>query len=62
MGLVPLSEGGSVNVDDAALHKSLGSEQLVVGGVVSLRSAAILNVTVHLPVPNNFDASHIILL
>lgn len=36
VSLVPLSEGGSINVDDARLDEGLGSEQLVVGCVVSL--------------------------
>jgi hypothetical protein len=36
VSLVPLSEGGSVNVDNTRLDKGLGSEKLVVGGVVSL--------------------------
>lgn len=34
--LVPLSEGGSVNVDNGTLDEGLGSEKLVVGSVVSL--------------------------
>lgn len=33
--LVPLSEGGSVDVDNGTLDEGLGSEKLVVGGVVS---------------------------
>lgn len=33
--LVPLSEGGSVNVDNGTLDEGLGSEKLVVGSVVS---------------------------
>lgn len=34
--LVPLTEGGRVNVDDGRLDEGLGTEQLVVGGVVPL--------------------------
>lgn len=34
VGLVPGSEGGSINLDDAVLHKGLGADQLVVRGVV----------------------------
>jgi heptaprenylglyceryl phosphate synthase len=34
VGLVPGSEGGGINLDDAVLHKGLGADQLVVGGVV----------------------------
>lgn len=36
VSLVPLSEGGGINVDDTGLDKGLGSEKLVVGGIVSL--------------------------
>lgn len=36
VSLVPLSEGGSVNVDNTRLDEGLGSEKLVVGSVVSL--------------------------
>jgi len=32
--LVPLSERSSVNLNDAVLHQSVGSDQLVVGGIV----------------------------
>lgn len=34
VGLVPLSEGGGVDLDDGALGQGVGSDQLVVGGVV----------------------------
>jgi len=37
VGLVPLTEGGSVDVDNGRLDKGLGTEKLVVGGVVSLK-------------------------
>lgn len=33
VGLVPLSEGGSIDLDDGRLGQSVGSDQLVVGGV-----------------------------
>jgi hypothetical protein len=36
VSLVPLSEGGSVDVNNSGLDEGLGSEKLVVGGVVSL--------------------------
>lgn len=36
MRLVPLPEGGSVNVNNGRLDEGLGSEKLVVGCVVSL--------------------------
>jgi len=36
VSLVPLTEGGSVDVDNGRLDEGLGSEKLVVGGVVSL--------------------------
>jgi len=32
--LVPLTERSSINLDDGVLHQSLGTDQLVVGGVV----------------------------
>lgn len=38
VGLVPLSEGGGINVNNGGFDEGLGSEQLVVGGVVSLAS------------------------
>ena len=31
---VPLTEGGSVDLDDGVAHKSVGTDELVVGGVV----------------------------
>ena len=34
VGLVPLSEWVSVDLDDGALDKGVGSDELVVGGVV----------------------------
>ena len=37
VGLVPLTEGGGVDVDNARLDESLGSEKLVVRGVVALK-------------------------
>lgn len=37
VGLVPCDEGVGVNLDDARLDKSLGTEELVVGGVVFLQ-------------------------
>lgn len=42
VGLVPLSEGGGVDVDNGRLDEGLGSQKLVVGGVVSLASAPLL--------------------
>ena len=36
VSLVPLTERGSVDVDNGRLDEGLGSEKLVVGGVVSL--------------------------
>jgi len=36
MSLVPLPERGSVDLDDSALDEGLGSEKLVVRGVVDL--------------------------
>lgn len=35
VGLVPLSEGSGIDLDDGALGEGVGSDQLVVGGVVS---------------------------
>ena len=32
--LIPLSEGGCIDLDDGALHQGLGADQLVVGCVV----------------------------
>lgn len=37
VGLVPLAEGGGVNLDDGRLDEGLGTEQLVVGRVVTLK-------------------------
>lgn len=34
MGLIPLSERKAVNKDDTVLDQSLGSDQLIVGGIV----------------------------
>lgn len=34
MGLVPLTEGGSIDLDDGGLGQGVGADQLVVGGVV----------------------------
>jgi hypothetical protein len=34
--LVPLPEGGSINLNDGALDKSIGPDQLVIRGVVNL--------------------------
>lgn len=35
VSLVPLPEGGGIDLDDAALDKSVGADKFVVGGVVS---------------------------
>ena len=42
VGFVPLSEGGSVDVNNGGFDEGLGSEKLVVGGVVSLLSVGFL--------------------
>lgn len=34
MGLVPLSEGGGIDLDDGGAGQGVGSDELVVGGVV----------------------------
>lgn len=34
MGLVPLTEGGSVNFDDSTFYQGVGTDKLVVGSVV----------------------------
>lgn len=34
MGLIPLSERQAVNKDDTVLDQSLGSDELIVGGIV----------------------------
>lgn len=36
MRLVPLTEGSGIDFNDGTLDQGLGSEQLVVGGVVDL--------------------------
>ena len=36
MGLVPLAEGGSIDLDDSALDKRVRPDELVVGSVVDL--------------------------
>jgi hypothetical protein len=38
--LVPLPEGGGVDVDNARLDEGLGSQKLVVGSVVALKESA----------------------
>lgn len=45
--LVPLSEGGSVDVDNGTLDEGLGSEKLVVGGVVSLITTSAPSTSSH---------------
>ena len=34
MGLVPLSEGCGVDLNDAVLHQCLGTDELIVAGIV----------------------------
>lgn len=34
VSLVPVTKGVSINLDDSVLHKGVGTDQLVVGGVV----------------------------
>lgn len=36
VSLIPLSEGGSIDLDDSTLDKSVGTDQLVVGSIVHL--------------------------
>jgi len=36
VGLIPLPEGGGIDLDDGALDEGVGSDELVVGGVVDL--------------------------
>jgi Trm5-related predicted tRNA methylase len=36
VGLVPLTEGGSVDLDDGAFNEGIGSNEFVVGGIVDL--------------------------
>jgi hypothetical protein len=40
VSLIPLPERGSIDLEDAALDESVGSDKLVVGGVVDLDSLA----------------------
>jgi hypothetical protein len=40
VGLVPLTEGSGVNLNDTRLDEGLGTEELVVGRVVTLRGLA----------------------
>ena len=35
MALIKLLEGGGIDGDDAVLYQSLGTDQLVVGGVIN---------------------------
>lgn len=37
VGLVPLSEGGGIDLDDGSLDEGVGSDKLVVGSVVLLK-------------------------
>ena len=34
MGLIPVPEWCSINLDDAVLHQSLGPDELIVAGIV----------------------------
>jgi len=36
VGLVPLSEGGRIDLDDSTLDEGVGTDQLVVGSIVHL--------------------------
>jgi len=36
MGFVPLAEWGSIDLDNGILDESVGSDKLVVGGVIDL--------------------------
>ena len=36
VGLVPLTEGGGINLDDSVLDERVRPDKLVVGGVVDL--------------------------
>ena len=36
MRLVPLTEGGSVDLDDGAFDKGVGSDEFIVRGIVDL--------------------------
>ncbi len=53
MSLVPLPEWSSIDLDDGTLDESLGSEKLVVGGVVDLLVDETRRNTVSLPMENN---------
>lgn len=60
MGLIPLSERQAVNKDDTVLDQSLGSDQLIVGGIVDhinnpgLPCAAWVHQTLAKPNSNQF--------
>lgn len=36
MGLIPLTEGGSIDLDDSTLHEGVGTDELVVRRIVDL--------------------------
>ena len=41
VGLVPLSEWGCIDLDDSALDEGVGTDQLVVGSIVHLRTIKV---------------------
>lgn len=58
MRLVPLPKRSGVDVDDAGFHECLGSEKLVVGGVVSLKTvSALVPPITDAPVPEEAQLS-----
>jgi hypothetical protein len=47
VGLVPLAEGGSVNLDDRALHERVRPDELVVRRIVDLIRATLDDEPLH---------------
>jgi hypothetical protein len=52
VGLVPLAEGGSIDLDDGALNEGVRPDELVVGRVVNLMKMAINNPYPSKPIAN----------
>lgn len=43
MGLIPLPERGSVDLNDSALHQGIGADELIVGCVVNLNWVSVMH-------------------
>lgn len=56
VSLIPLSEGGRIDLDDGTFDEGVGTDQLVVGRIVDLRSVSAFDAYTEMQTHDTDDA------